>query len=175
MSTYADFLAAKSQRADGHGFEPTVMPDHLFDFQSELVQWAVRQGRAAIFADCGMGKTPMELAWAQNVHEHTGKPVLLLTPLAVGFQIVQEAAKFGHEAAQSRNGKAAAAITVFVADDFGMTPAAPAASAWSRPSIRHAFCCGCVARPDRRRREARALVQVRPPCAPASGCRRATN
>ena len=110
MSTYADFLAAKSQRADGHGFEPTVMPDHLFDFQSELVQWAVRQGRAAIFADCGMGKTPMELAWAQNVHEHTGKPVLLLTPLAVGFQIVQEAAKFGHEAAQSRNGKAAAAI-----------------------------------------------------------------
>ncbi len=112
MSTYADFLAAKSQRADGHGFEPTVMPDHLFDFQSELVQWAVRQGRAAIFADCGMGKTPMELAWAQNVHEHTGKPVLLLTPLAVGFQIVQEAAKFGHEAAQSRNGKAAAAITV---------------------------------------------------------------
>lgn len=112
MSTYTDFLAAKSQRADGHGFEPTVMPDHLFDFQSELVQWAVRQGRAAIFADCGMGKTPMELAWAQNVHEHTGKPVLLLTPLAVGFQIVQEAAKFGHEAAQSRNGKAAAAITV---------------------------------------------------------------
>ena len=112
MSTYADFLAAKSQRADGHGFEPTVMPDHLFDFQSELVQWAVRQGRAAIFADCGMGKTPMELAWAQNVHEHTGKPVLLLSPLAVGFQIVQEAAKFGHEAAQSRNGKAAAAITV---------------------------------------------------------------
>ena len=112
MSTYTDFLAAKSQRADGHGFEPTVMPDHLFDFQSELVQWAVRQGRAAIFADCGMGKTPMELAWAQNVHEHTGKPVLLLTPLAVGFQIVQEAAKFGHEAAQSRSGKAAAAITV---------------------------------------------------------------
>ena len=112
MTAYADFIAAKLQRADGHGFEPTAVPAHLFDFQRELVQWSVRQGRAAIFADCGMGKTPMELAWAQSVHEHTGKPVLLLTPLAVGFQIVQEAAKFGHEAAQSRNGKAAAAITV---------------------------------------------------------------
>lgn len=128
MSTaYADFIAAKLQRADGHGFEPTTVPTHLFDFQRELVEWAVRQGRAAIFADCGMGKTPMELAWAQNVHEHTGKPVLLLTPLAVGFQIVQEAEKFGHDAAQSRNGRACAPITVtnyeqlakFNPSDFG--------------------------------------------------------
>ena len=113
MSTaYADFIAAKLQRTDGHGFEPNTMPSHLFDFQAELVQWAIRQGRAAIFADCGMGKTPMELAWAENVHRHTGKPVLLLTPLAVGFQVVQEAEKFGHEAAQSRTGKPTAAITV---------------------------------------------------------------
>jgi len=111
-TAYADFIAAKLQRADGHGFEPNTMPSHLFDFQAELVQWAIRQGRAAIFADCGMGKTPMELAWAENVHRHTGKPVLLLTPLAVGFQVVQEAEKFGHEAAQSRTGKPTAAITV---------------------------------------------------------------
>lgn len=111
--SYHDFIAAKAQRADGHGFEPHVLPNHLFDFQRELVEWAVRQGRAAIFADCGMGKTPMELAWAENVHRETGKPVLLLTPLAVGFQIVTEAEKFGHDAALSRNGKpAAAAITV---------------------------------------------------------------
>ena len=128
MSTaYADFIAAKLQRADGHGFEPNTMPSHLFDFQAELVQWAIRQGRAAIFADCGMGKTPMELAWAENVHRHTGKPVLLLTPLAVGFQVVQEAEKFGHEAAQSRTGKPTAPITVtnyeqaakFEPSDFG--------------------------------------------------------
>lgn len=127
MSAYADFLAAKGQRNTGHGFEPTDSPGHLFDFQRELVTWAVRQGRGAIFADCGMGKTPMELAWAQAVHEHTGKPVLFLTPLAVGFQICSEAEKFGHEAARSRNGKPAASITVtnyeqaakFAPRDFG--------------------------------------------------------
>ena len=111
--SYADFLRARSQLNAGHGFEPTGLPDHLFDFQRELVTWAVRHGRAAIFADCGMGKTPMELAWAEQVHHKTGKPVLLLTPLAVGFQVVTEAAKFGHDAALSRTGKPAdAAITV---------------------------------------------------------------
>lgn len=108
---YADFLASKRHLADSGGFEPEI-PDHLFDFQKVLVEWAVRQGRAALFADCGLGKTPMELAWAENVHRHTGRPVLLLTPLAVGFQIVGEAGKFGHDAAQSRNGKVAAPITV---------------------------------------------------------------
>lgn len=110
--SYADFLARKAQRSDAHGFDPHVIPDHLFDFQAHLVDWAVRQGRAAIFADCGMGKTPMELAWADNVHRQTGKPVLLLTPLAVGFQIVAEAEKFGHDAALSRTGKPTAPVTV---------------------------------------------------------------
>jgi hypothetical protein len=126
--TYADFLKAREQKADGNGFRPHVIPGHLFDFQQMLVDWAVRQGRAALFADCGMGKTPMELAWAENVHRKTGKPVLLLTPLAVGFQIVAEAEKFGHDAAISRNGRPAdARITVtnyeqlpkFDPDDFG--------------------------------------------------------
>ena len=110
--SYADFLAAKSQKNAGRGFKPHATPGHLFDFQAELTDWAIRQGRAAIFADCGLGKTPMELAWAENVARHTGKPVLLLTPLAVGFQIVREAEKFGHDAALSRNGRAAASITV---------------------------------------------------------------
>lgn len=109
---YAAFIQGKAQLGDRHGFEPTVIPSHLFDFQRDLVEWSVRQGRAALFADCGMGKTPMELAWAQNVHEHTGKPVLLLTPLAVGFQIVSESVKFGHEAALSRTGEPSAPITV---------------------------------------------------------------
>ena len=124
---YADFIASKAQLADDGGFEPTVLPDHLFPFQRQLVEWAVRHGRAALLADCGLGKTPMELAFAQNVHEHTGKPVLLLTPLAVGFQIVAEAEKFGHEAALSRTGKVVAPITVtnyeqlgkFNFEDFG--------------------------------------------------------
>lgn len=112
MTTYEEFLARRAQHADGHGFDPTSLPAHLFPFQRDLTEWAVRQGRAAIFADCGMGKTPMELAWGDEVHRHTGKPVLLLTPLAVSFQIVQEARKFGHDAAVSRNGKPSAPITV---------------------------------------------------------------
>lgn len=112
MSDYAEFLARKAQLSNAGGFEPTELPGHLFDFQRHLVSWAVRQGRGAIFADCGMGKTPMELAWAEQVHRHTGKPVLLLTPLAVGPQVIEEAAKFGHDAARSRDGSIPAPITV---------------------------------------------------------------
>jgi hypothetical protein len=89
--SYADFLARKAQLENAGGFAPVDLPAHLFDFQAALTDWAVRQGRGAIFADCGLGKTPMELAWAEQVHRKTGKPVLLLTPLAVGFQVVHEA------------------------------------------------------------------------------------
>jgi hypothetical protein len=110
--TYADFLHRKAQLADAGGFDPTHLPDHLFNYQRDLVTWAVRHGRGALFADCGLGKTPMELAWADQVAAHTRKPVLILTPLAVGFQIVTEAQKFGHHAALSRDGNVAAPITV---------------------------------------------------------------
>ena len=125
--TYAEFLASKTQLADDGGFEPTYLPDHLFDFQRLLVEWSVRKGRAAIFADCGLGKSPMELAWAENVRQHTGKPVLIIAPLAVGFQLEQEAVKFGSEALISRDGSVTAPITItnyervdkFDPDDFG--------------------------------------------------------
>lgn len=112
MSSYADFLVSKSQFGTGDGFEPLVMPDYLFPFQQALVDWSVRMGRAAIFADCGLGKTPMQLAWANNVHRKTGKPVLIVTPLAVSFQTETEAAKFGLEAAVSRDGSVPAPITI---------------------------------------------------------------
>ncbi len=112
MTSYAEFLADKAQLADAGGFEPVDLPAHLFDYQANLVQWAVRKGRGGIFADCGLGKTPMSLAWAEQVHRHTGKPVLFLTPLAVGFQIASEAVKFGHPAALSRNGAVTAPITI---------------------------------------------------------------
>lgn len=124
---YTEFLARKAQLANAGGFTPTGLPGHLFDYQTNLVDWACRQGRGGIFADCGLGKTPMSLAWADQVHRQTGKPVLLLTPLAVGFQIVTEAEKFGHEAALSRDGTTPAPITVtnyeqiskFEPDQFG--------------------------------------------------------
>lgn len=109
---YAQFLARKAQLVNAGGFEPVGLPGHLFDFQRALVEWAVKRGRAGIFADCGLGKTPMALSWAEQVHRHTGKPVLLLTPLAVGQQIAGEATKFGHDAGLSRNGKAEASITI---------------------------------------------------------------
>jgi hypothetical protein len=111
-ATYAAFLDLKAQLGSNSGFEPLWMPNFLFPFQRALVEWSVRKGRAAIFADCGLGKTPMQLVWAQNVVEKTCKPVLILTPLAVGSQTVREADKFGIEAKQSRDGQIAAPITV---------------------------------------------------------------
>lgn len=112
MASYQDFLARKSQADGMDGFEPEWMPDYLFPFQRELTAWAIRKGRAAIFADCGLGKTPMQLAWAENVRRHTGKPVLLATPLAVSYQTQAEAAKFGIDAAVSRDGSIPAGITI---------------------------------------------------------------
>lgn len=94
-SEYESFIERKSQIAMNDGFEPVFLPDWLFDFQRHLFEWSVRKGRAAIFADCGMGKTPMQLAWAENVVRHTRGKVLILTPLAVGAQTEREAAKFG--------------------------------------------------------------------------------
>jgi hypothetical protein len=125
--TYATFLDEKLHHRGADGFDPVFMPSFLFDFQAALTEWAVRMGRAAIFADCGLGKTPMQLVWAENVRRHTGKPVLILTPLAVAAQTMDEAAKFGLEAAVSRDGRVAAGITVtnyqrlhhFDRNDFG--------------------------------------------------------
>jgi hypothetical protein len=127
VASYQDFIARKSQADGMDGFEPEWMPDYLFPFQRELTAWAIRKGRAAIFADCGLGKTPMQLAWAENVRKHTGKPVLLATPLAVSYQTQAEAAKFGIDAAVSRDGSIPAGITItnyerlhyFDAEKFG--------------------------------------------------------
>lgn len=124
---YATFLAKKSQWDSASGFEPNWLPDFLFGFQRDLVDWAVRMGRAALFTDCGTGKTIMQLVWAENVRRHTGKPVLVVAPLGVTAQTVAEAAKFGIEAAVSRDGAVSAGITVtnyerlerFATDDFG--------------------------------------------------------
>lgn len=112
MSTYAEFLKHRAQLDEDHGFAVADLPDYLFDFQAALVGWALRKGRAGLFADCGLGKTPMQLVWAENVYRRTGLPVLLATPLAVGFQTQAEAAKFGIDAAVSRDGSTPAPITI---------------------------------------------------------------
>lgn len=105
MSTaaYTEFLARKTRRDPPTGLDDLVMPDlpaELFDFQRDIVQWALKRGRAAIFAQTGMGKSFMELAWGHAVHRATGGNVLLLTPLAVAAQMVREAGKFGMAAKQ---------------------------------------------------------------------------
>ena len=99
--SYDEFLTDKSQFGANDGFEPSFIPDFLFDFQRHLTEWAVRKGRGAILADCGLGKGPMQLVWAQNCATKTGKPTLILTPLAVSRQIVEEGERFGIEAVRS--------------------------------------------------------------------------
>ncbi|MDH3711842.1 MAG: hypothetical protein OER04_18280, partial [Cyclobacteriaceae bacterium] len=102
---YKNFIEQKSQLTGGSGFKPTFLPDFLFDFQNYLTEWSIETGRSAIFADCGMGKTPMQLVWSQNIIEKTNRPVLILAPLAVSQQTVEEAEKFKINAARSMDGK----------------------------------------------------------------------
>ena len=109
---YDAFLERKTHLDGGDGFEPEFLPEFLFDFQRALVEWSLLNGRTALFADCGLGKTPMQLVWAENVHRHTGRRVLIVTPLAVGFQTEAEAEKFGIEAAVSRDGTVAGPLTI---------------------------------------------------------------
>lgn len=112
--SYAAFLEGKAQAADGHGFRPVSVPDFLFGFQRELVEWSVLRGRGAIFADCGLGKTPMQLVWAKNVVRHTNKPVLIATPLAVSYQLLEEAEKFGIEAERVTDGRVGSGARIVV-------------------------------------------------------------
>jgi hypothetical protein len=92
--TYFDFLKTKEIRYDSSGFEPKEDNPKLFQWQSDIVRWALIKGKAAIFADCGLGKTPMQLQWAKQVSEHEGKPVLICAPLAVAKQTQREGVKF---------------------------------------------------------------------------------
>lgn len=110
--TYASFLSTKTHLAGDHGFAPMSIPNHLYDFQKALLDWSVRKGRAAVFADCGLGKTPLQLAWAENVVAYSGGRVLVLTPLAVAAQTEREAQKFGVEAVASRGGALPAKIVI---------------------------------------------------------------
>lgn len=95
---YDDFIARKGVAAPICGLTKTpALPSVLKPFQRDLVIWALHRGRAAIFANTGLGKTIMELAWADAMAKHTGRPVPIFTPLAVAQQTVEEAAKFGIE------------------------------------------------------------------------------
>jgi hypothetical protein len=112
MIDYRTFLVGKTQSGGKSGFAPVWMPSFLFDFQAALTEWSLEVGRDAILADCGLGKTPMELVWGENVVRKTNKKVLLCAPLAVSHQILREAEKFGIEVNRSEDGAAHVGITV---------------------------------------------------------------
>lgn len=111
---YETFLAGKAQVGERSGFKPTFMAPLLKDFQQNLVEWSVEQGRGAVFADCGLGKTPVQLTFAQNVVEKTNRPVLVLAPLGVAAQTVREGAKFGVECSRSAGGSPTSGARVVV-------------------------------------------------------------
>ena len=102
--SYAEFLSKKALVSVPTGIAdvPALNP-MLFDYQHAITGWALRRGRAAIFADCGLGKTPMQLEWAQHVAARTNGAVLMLAPLAVAEQTEREARKFGVEARYCRH------------------------------------------------------------------------
>ena len=92
---YLNFLEQKKHTIGNFGFNPTFFPKIAFDFQNHVIEKAVKKGRMALFLDTGLGKTLIQLSIAQNVVLRTNKRVLILTPLAVGFQFVKEAEKIG--------------------------------------------------------------------------------
>lgn len=94
---YQEFLKTKQSKRIDSGFDVSegLLNSNLFDFQRHIVKTALKAGRYAIFADCGLGKTLMQLEWAWQVHCYTNKPVLILAPLAVSGQTIKEGEKFG--------------------------------------------------------------------------------
>jgi hypothetical protein len=101
---YSELLESKRPRALDCGFEPGEVSALLYPFQQESVAWAVRKGRAAMFEDCGLGKTAQQLEWARIVSQKTDRPVLICAPLAVAEQTQREGEKFAIPVALCRKG-----------------------------------------------------------------------
>ena len=91
LGDYTEFLDTKLEQKEPTGKQPGQVSSVLFPFQQDLVRWAVSRGRAAIFADTGLGKTFMQLEWARLVGEKT----LIVAPLAVAHQTIREAEQLG--------------------------------------------------------------------------------
>lgn len=127
--TYEEFLRTKADFGASSGFPARYVPPQAFDFQQSLIEWKCAKGRAAGFIDCGMGKTLMQLTFAENAMRHTNKPSLVLTPLAVAPQTVIEGQKFGIECYRPQMGEIPSSKKVIVTnyqrlskfspDDFG--------------------------------------------------------
>jgi len=103
---YNDFLESKKHSINNYGIETNFIPESMFDFQKHVTNYAIKKGRGAVFLDTGLGKTIIELTIAKNYIQETNKPVLIICPLAVAFQFIKEADKFGIDDIEySKNGK----------------------------------------------------------------------
>ncbi|KKN56712.1 hypothetical protein LCGC14_0569410 [marine sediment metagenome] len=94
---YTAFLKTKAISDNPSGFDVDLddLNQMLFDWQKVLVKWSLYKGRSALFEDCGLGKTPQQLAWSDTVHQKTDGDILILAPLAVSIQTQKEGEKFG--------------------------------------------------------------------------------
>lgn len=113
MKTYQEFIESKKHMSQDFGINPNYMPSKMFDYQKYVSEYAIKKGRCAVFLDTGLGKTIIELTIAYNYVKHTNKPVLIITPLAVAFQFIKEAEKFGIDDIEySKNGKYKSKIVI---------------------------------------------------------------
>lgn len=124
---YTEFLESKKHSQVDFGIKPNFIPEAMFEFQKHVSEYAIKKGRCAVFLDTGLGKTIIELTIAKNYIQHTNKPVLIITPLAVAFQFIKEAEKFGiDDISYSKDGKYKTKIVVcnyerlehFISNDF---------------------------------------------------------
>lgn len=110
---YQDFIISKQHSSINYGINSNYIPDGMFDYQKYVSEYAIKKGRCAVFLDTGLGKTIIELTIAKNYIQHTNKPVLILTPLAVAFQFLKEAEKFGIDDIEySKTGKYKSKIVI---------------------------------------------------------------
>lgn len=113
MHNYLDFIDAKKHKSIDFGIDCNYIPEQMFDFQKYVLEYAVKKGRCALFLDTGLGKTLIELAIAVNYVRFTNNPVLIITPLAVAFQFVKEAERFGiDDVSYSKDGTIKSKIVV---------------------------------------------------------------
>lgn len=111
--TYDEFLISKTHSIGNFGIDPLYVPETMFDFQKYVSEYSIKKGRCAVFLDTGLGKTLIELTIAENYIKATNKPVLIITPLAVAFQFIKEAEKFGiNDVEYSKDGKYRSKIVI---------------------------------------------------------------
>jgi len=125
---YEEFLQQKRHISINNGIDYNFMPDDMFDYQKYIAEFAIKKGRCGVFLDTGLGKTIIELTVAKNYVIYTNKPTLIITPLAVAFQFIKEAEKFGIDDIEySKDGSYKSKIVVcnyerldkFDCNDFG--------------------------------------------------------